>query len=326
MSTPFRRLLGALAFALAGAASLPAHAGPYTSMYVFGDSLSDTGNLNVATGGAQPAPGQPYFNGRFSDGPVWVETLAAGLGLSADVAPALLGGNNYAFAGARMGTSSTPPGVLAQIAGLWAPSHPLADPNALYVVVGGGNDMRDARDAFQGNSVADQTGRQGAAVQAATRLANAVGLLALAGARHVLIANLPDLGATPEANLLGLAAASTDVTQRFNLLVGGLEQSLEATFTNLDVDLLDMAGLSAAIRNNPGDYGFTNTTAPCAGFLFSGGASCATSLFSDALHPSAAAHRLLGQAALSLVPVPGSAWLTAVALMALGVSRRRVRG
>ena len=107
MSTPLRRLLGALAFALAGVASLPAHAGPYTSMYVFGDSLSDTGNLNVATGGTQPAPGQPYFNGRFSDGPVWVETLAAGLGLSADVAPALLGGNNYAFAGARMGTSST---------------------------------------------------------------------------------------------------------------------------------------------------------------------------------------------------------------------------
>jgi phospholipase/lecithinase/hemolysin len=324
MNTPSRRLLGTLALSLAGLCSLPAHAGPYSSLFIFGDSLSDTGNLSVATGGAQPPAGQPYFNGRFSDGPVWVETLAAGLGLTANAAPSLLGGNNYAFAGARLGTSNNPPGVLAQVAGLWAPTHPLADPNALYVVVGGGNDMRDARATYQTNSAADQLGRQNAAIAAATNLANAVSLLALAGAHHVLIANLPDLGATPEANLLGLAAASSDVSQRFNLLVGGLEQSLEATFSSLDVDLLDMAGLSANIRNNPGAYGFTNTTAPCAGFAFSAGASCATSLFSDVLHPSAAAHRLLGLAALDLVvPLPASVWLVAVALFALGLSQRR---
>ena len=95
-----------------------AQAGPYSNLYVFGDSLSDTGNLSFATGGAVPGTAQPYFNGRFSDGPVWVETMAAHLGLAGDAAPLHLGGKNFAFAGARTGVDPAPPGILAQIGGI----------------------------------------------------------------------------------------------------------------------------------------------------------------------------------------------------------------
>ena len=49
----------------------------FSDIVVFGDSLSDNGNLFRLTG--QPPP--PYFKGRFSNGPVWVERLAAPLGL-----------------------------------------------------------------------------------------------------------------------------------------------------------------------------------------------------------------------------------------------------
>ncbi|MFY7942566.1 MAG: SGNH/GDSL hydrolase family protein, partial [Burkholderiaceae bacterium] len=59
-----------------------AHAG-FTSMVVFGDSLSDTGNVRSLTSAFSP-PAFPNFSGapgRFSDGPVWVETVAAGLGV-----------------------------------------------------------------------------------------------------------------------------------------------------------------------------------------------------------------------------------------------------
>ena len=94
-----QRLLGAVLVVLATGATL-AHADP--GVVVFGDSLSDTGNLFAATGGTNPIP--PYFNGRFSNGPVWVETLAASLGLP--VNPSLLGGTNYAFAGAVTGLTS----------------------------------------------------------------------------------------------------------------------------------------------------------------------------------------------------------------------------
>jgi phospholipase/lecithinase/hemolysin len=321
-----RRALSGLVLCASALCAAPAMAGPYSSLVIFGDSLSDTGNLFLATGGTQPPAGQPYYNGRFSDGPVWVETLAAQLGLAANAAPSLAGGNNYAFAGARLGTGNNPPGLLAQEAGLWAPTHPVADPNALYVVVGGGNDMRDARSAYQTNSAADVAGRQAAAAAAAQELFNDVAFLASRGARHVLISNLPDLGATPEAALLGLVAASSDVTQLFNALVGGLEASLEGLFTGLDVDMLDMAGLSANVRANGAAFGITNVTAPCAGFAFSQGAACSASLFSDALHPSAVAHALIGQAAyLLVVPLPGSLWLAGIALLALRLTPRSRR-
>ena len=333
------------------AATFSAQAGPFSGLYIFGDSLSDTGNLSIATGGFAPGTGdiagivQPYAPGRYTNGPngkLWVETFASGLGLAGQAAPALAGGNNFAFAGARTGVSGIgePLGVLSQAIGLWGqgalvPNPARADPNALYVVVGGGNDMRDARLISTGNAATDAVARQVAALTAINNLANTIGYLAASGARNVLISTLPDLGATPEAFFLGNKAASTDVSNRFNALVQGLF-SLEQVFAGLNIELLDMAAVAANVRSNPLDFGVTNTDLPCNGFAGSGpvgpsgtfvGADCGTSLFSDALHPSAFAHRLIGEAALAVygVPVPGTLALMALALVLLVlVQRRRV--
>lgn len=322
------RSIAPAAAALAlGVAALPAQAGPYSSLVIFGDSLSDTGNLSVLTGGTVPGTSQPYFNGRFSDGLVWVETLAVGLGLGADAAPYVLGGKNYAFAGARTGTSSSPPGVLAQVAGIWgANPATMADPNALYVVVGGGNDMRDARTAFPGSTAADQAGRQAAAQTAASQLYQSLGLLAQRGARQVLVSNLPDLGATPEAMALGLQAASSDATMRFNAALLTIAAMAESQF-GLDIEVLDMAGLSARIAvdatTNGGSFYGISSLLPCAGFQGSPGNACGASGFSDGLHPSALAHKLIGWQALSMVPTPGTAALVLLGLVALVAGRRR---
>jgi outer membrane lipase/esterase len=328
MKTTFRKLLGGLALAVTAlGTALPAAAAPYTSITFFGDSLSDTGNLFLATGGAQPpASGGPYFNGAFSDGPLWVQNLALSLGLPNASNPYLTTGSNYAYAGARTGTSSAPPGVLAQVLGLWGPTHAAADPNGLYVVVAGGNDLRDARSAFTGNSAADQAGRQAAAQAAVNNLIVAINTLAARGVRNILLANMPDLGNTPEAAFLGLQAASTDVSNHFNGLVGGMASYASLTL-GMNVDLLDLAGITAAIRTdaltNAGRYyGITNVSLPCAGFTFSGGASCAVSAFSDALHPSAVMGRLVGNAALSLVPEPATWMMLALGIAVLGVRRR----
>src|SRR5439155_21476778 len=59
-----------------------ASAGQFTKLVVFGDSLSDTGNVYAVTAGAVP-PSPPYYAGRFSNGPVWAEYLAAALALPA---------------------------------------------------------------------------------------------------------------------------------------------------------------------------------------------------------------------------------------------------
>ena len=210
MRSLFKRLLAA---SLLAGSMVSASAVSYSGITIFGDSLSDTGNIFAATGGALPTA--PYFAGRFSEGAVWTDYLAGSLGYTATAS--LMGGQNYAFGGARTGSDTNPPGLLAQTAGLWAPTVAgAADPDRLYVLVGGGNDMRDARTAFQGNTVADEAGRQAAAELAAFQLTQSLGVLAANGAKTVLIGNLPDLGRTPEAVALGLVAPSTDATNRFN--------------------------------------------------------------------------------------------------------------
>lgn len=327
----FARLISAIALVAATLTAFPAHALLFSNLFIFGDSLSDTGNLNNVLP-SQPPSGppdnQPYFDGRFSNGPLWVETLAAGLGLPNGAVPFSdgTGGGNYAYAGARTGTDNAPPGLLLQEFGIWGPSHPTADPNALYVVVGGGNDMRDARSAFTGNSAADQAGRQAAADAAVANLITGVGFLASRGAKHVLVSNLPDLGGTPEAALLGVQAASTDATNRFNSDLPGLLAAGMAF--GLDMRFLDMAGLLATVvddtlNNGSALYGITDLTHPCAGFTFSIGNACDVSLFSDVLHPSARAHELIGLAALAAVPEPATGMLLALGLGVLALRGRR---
>jgi phospholipase/lecithinase/hemolysin len=77
-----------------------AKATTYPAIYSFGDSLSDVGNLSAGAAGTIPLPGF-YFNGRFSNGPNWLDDLSAKLGLP--MSPALLGGDNYAVGGAQTG-------------------------------------------------------------------------------------------------------------------------------------------------------------------------------------------------------------------------------
>ena len=319
MRKGFGRLLAAFLLLCAGAAC---QASTYSNAFFFGDSLSDTGNIFTLTGGATPA--SPYFNGRFSDGPVWAEYLAAGLGLPNAARASLQGGNDFAFGGART-AGGTIPSLLSQV-GSFASGLPSLDPNALYVLVAGGNDMRDARSAFPAMDATGAAGRLAAATTAVGNIKSAIDQLAAKGAKNVLISNLPDLGSTPEAVGLGLAAPSSDASLQFNTLMAGVVgygQSL-----GLHMSFLDMAGVATAIRNDAlnnggATSGILNVQTPCGAFAGSLGISCDISAFSDALHPSAHAHQLIGAAALAAVPEPAAALLMAVGLVALALARRR---
>lgn len=360
MSWSLRRKFSALLVGI-GCTVGAVQAGPYSDMFIFGDSLSDTGNVLALASGTFPA--FPGAEGRFSNGPVWTEHLAAGLGLPAASDPTRLlyvggntivpigppGGNNYAYGGARTlldGSAFPTSGLLGQLvvwsgsdAFLLAPGTPLAraaDPNALYVVVAGANDLRDARTANPGATAADAAARTAAAASVATNLSNVVGLLAQAGARHFLISSLPDLGKTPEAAGLGVQAASTDITLKFNTALDAAMGQLDSIFNNslgidLDIRELDFYGLVEAVFADPAAFGVTNTIAPCINPIAPGAyyhplstdINCSVSLFSDPLHPSARAHQLVGEAALRAVPLPNSIALVLLASMMLVVVRRR---
>ncbi len=94
------------------------------SLTVFGDSLSDVGNLDIASNGA--LPGEDYFNGRFANGPLYLDRLGF------EISPSLAGGRNFAIAGAKTGASLVGfPNQLESFAGI----HPDgADPDGLYLV------------------------------------------------------------------------------------------------------------------------------------------------------------------------------------------------
>ena len=158
-SFPVTRLLSAAALAVSAILATPSQASPFSSLVVFGDSLSDSGNV-ASLGRYDPTqvisgntyiPDNAYAFGTLSNGPVWATQFAGliGLPLAPSAAPPLPygGGSNYAFASARTGDASAgnaAPSLLDERDMYLGVSLGVADPTGLYVVAGGGNNARDA--------------------------------------------------------------------------------------------------------------------------------------------------------------------------------------
>lgn len=320
-----RRTLLALCLGLV--ASFGAQA-TYSNVYFFGDSLSDTGNVYTASGGAIAAP--PYYNGRFSNGPLWVETVASGLGFANAANPFLQGGNNYAWAGAFTGSDGladpllgVPTGLQTQVAGYWATTHVSADANALYVIEIGGNDLYGIASAISGISPADYAARLAGAQLAVSNLLFSLNFLIDHGARNFLIANVPNLGVTPLAS--GFQVAATDVTTQYNNLLSAALATLGGNPNIVEFDLFDLiTDLVADAQSGGQTYGMSNGTTPCIVDL----STCDNSVFFDLQHPTTQVHALAGQAALALlVPEPKSTLLLVVTalLAAIAIRRRTAR-
>ncbi len=299
-----------------GLAAASATASAYSNMYVFGDSLSDSGNVFAATSGAIPSA--PYSNGRFSNGPTYADNLFGILGFGT-LTPSLLGGNNFAFGGATAapGTFAGPlPTDLGTQVTNFRNLAGGADANALYVVWAGANDLRAAT-AVTAPTVINN---------ALTGVSSAITGLYAEGARNFLVMNLPNLGLTPEAIGAGAEAVggasflSASYNSGFNSVINGLRSGLVGE----DIRTLDTFSLLNTVVANPAAYGFTNVTSNC---LASGPACTPDSyLFWDTIHPTARGHQLIANAAYSVVAVPEPETY-AMMLMGLGllgfVARRR---
>jgi phospholipase/lecithinase/hemolysin len=278
----------------------------FSQVVGFGDSLSDTGNYFATTG----TPTPPYDGGRFSNGPVWLEVVAQQLGLASPTASAA-GGTNYAWGGARTTALADGfiPSTQTQVATYLGDVGGVADPNALYTILTGGNDINAVA---SGSATLTDLANDGLAV------ASIANDLLLAGAQHILVMNVPDLGTAPISE--GNEASASLVTSIFN---GALFQGL-ADLGSSATTFIDAFTISQDIVANPGAYGLTNVSDNC--LLATGGlgAACDGYLFWDDLHPTADGHRLIGQAALAaVIPVPAAAWLFGSALLCLAGLRRR---
>ncbi len=291
-----------LATAAVAVLSVPAAA---QSVISFGDSLSDTGNLFAVTRGAQPAS-PPYFQGRFSNGPVFTEVLAGGVNsMQTAGARALLGvpvnpnaSQNYAFGAAVTGLTpaapaagSVPVGIRSQIEAFARADGRFA-PGDVVTLLGGANNLRGA---LLGGSPAAVPGATAVAV---TDIALASGRLAQLGAPTVAVLTLPDLSLTPEVRAAGPVAGSlaSQATQGFNGGVARAVSSVAAAAPGTNFHLVDVQPLFAEIVADPARFGFTNVSQACLGVAACASGDAATQagfLFYDSIHPTALGHQLL---------------------------------
>jgi phospholipase/lecithinase/hemolysin len=254
------------AFALAACystallAASAANAAGFSAEYVFGDSLSDNGNL-AGLVGAFPNP--PSFDNSFTNGPVAVQLLAESLGLSANASLWLTSptsqGTNYAVGGATAaagapGINTNLPSQVAAYSG-FVSDH--ADPNALYVVMIGGNDVRNAALGAGAGAVTDGVDTE----------VMEISTLADEGAKHFLIVNVPNVGQIPEfteavpPNPMQAADATT-FSQMYNTELAAQLQSLELP-PGAMLQEFNLFAFNANILANAASFGFTNTTDPC---------------------------------------------------------------
>ena len=312
------------------------HASGIDAIYTFGDSLSDTGNDYIGTGGALPLT--PYVSGQFTNGNVWLQDFASDIGVG-PVAPSLAGGTDYAYGGAETGVTSFNTAVPAtdllgstgQLAQFEA-THLAADSKALYTIWIGSNDLSDIL-------ATSPTSAQAAADLGivAANIDTAVNTLAALGAKNFLILTVPDLGKTPDALAAGPLASATAsaLSAAFDatLINGGGGIPSLATLAALDsvnIAELNTYSLLDTLAADPSAFGFTNVTSPCytgtyAGFADLGdpGTVCAHPnqyLFWDGEHPTAAADTFIADAAVETVtptPEPSSLLLLGTGLLTL---------
>jgi len=323
-------------------------------MYVFGDSVLDSGNAYALTGGVYPV--SPPYATVFSNGPVASQVLSDRLGLT--LTPSALGGNNYATSGATTGTFNVAEEVytpilppIAQLAdtGLqnqiddFTATNPQASSldSSLFVVWAGSNDAfllaaaifsdptLDLSDAATVAAVQQMFAFAG--LQAAANVENAILDLVALGAQTVLAGNLVNLAQVPfvsDAQVPFVSQFVTAFSQTF------LDPTFYAALAGIspaaDVVMFDAKALFDAAVG--GALGFANVEDACLPTLgpIPVGAPCAdpnSYLFWDDMHPSAKAHQLLGNAMFAaVVPEPGVLLLVALSLGGVAIVRRRRLG
>jgi phospholipase/lecithinase/hemolysin len=292
------------------AASSAAFAGPFTSMINFGDSLSDVGNdYAVSKPYAQlgiiptPIPNSPgYYQGRFSNGLIWIDDIASYYGLPAPRG-SQSGGTDYAYGDATSGTGTTDTfiqNIRTQINSYTA-SH-TATSSELFTVLGGADDIFNTL-----NNGGTTTG-----AQAADNIAGGIGALYADGARNVVIPNLPDLGLTPAYRGTALQTSATALTGQFNTELALDLGNLQATDPGLTLYEVNLFTQFDQLIASPGQYGLTDVTdsAYTGDTSFAGDGMVAPGvagyLFFDDVHPTTTGHALIADAVETAVPEPAS--------------------
>jgi phospholipase/lecithinase/hemolysin len=253
----------------------PANAGDYAAIIVYRDSFSDNGNLFTDLGIPQP----PYWNGRYSNGPVAVEHLSSCLGVQL-IDEAWGGATTGIGDVVDNGTTTTLgydnlPGMTTSFNGTISSFPPGLVSTSLVIVWGGIND-------FSTNGLTTLT-----ADHAVSDILALVKALQANGAKQILVPGIPDLGLAPLYLAEGKGGYANYISDYFN-------QKLRMSLPS-GVLYFDTATLYRNMTKNPSLYGLTNVTQPC---YTSQGSLCGQPyqyLYWDLLHPTTHIHQILAR-------------------------------
>jgi phospholipase/lecithinase/hemolysin len=290
----------------------------FHKIYIFGDSLSDPGNVYALTGETSKPPYElipsaPYKSRHhqftFSNGKTWAQEFTKKMHAKKSGNPILESpkkNGNYAFGGARArpGSASMVPSATDQL-GLYFAEHRKADKKALYVIQFGGNDVRDALEVFDPGPMAPSPQEAELIIHSAVvTTLGMINTLYQSGARHFLVVDAPNISHAPAVKLAGPGAAFVA-----GLLVTAYNNGLDFGLENLkmlpgvSINRLSLYSIINDVVDSPEKFGIKNTASPCLNFYVKSGSKCKkpkTYLFWDGIHPTETIHKLVGKEASKL--------------------------
>lgn len=322
---------------------------PIDEIVVFGDSLSDSGNLLLASSADPqllPDPPPPYSNGRQSNGPIWIETLADRLTV-AKPNPSLVGGTNYSYAGATTGSGLRPrsslayrdldgdpstndpqiqtvPRIGAQIDTYLANNSSFKD-DQLVVLWAGANDFLEIMlDVGAGTLNPTNPGEISARIDQAVNvnMKSHIELLEDSGATRIVVPNQVDASHAPIWSNPASPLASPEAEALMHQLVLLFNNRLDAMIADsgfvADIIEVDMFTAFEDLLSDPESVGLVNTTDPAIGTGFPPDGF----LFWDVIHPTTKVHSLIAEAAVRAIPEPSTLILIGLGLMCLRTCSR----
>ena len=279
---------------------------PFDRLIVFGDSLSDTGNLYKRFLEIFPMS-PPYFEGHFSNGPVWIDFIAKKYNIPSEAV------YNYAFGGARAVQATLPlPGLESQVDKYIATSNNQANAKSLYVIWIGANDIVFDKQA----GVTPDPAKMSQVITAQIEKLEQI------GAKNFLILDLPNLGFSPEAFATDKDNENTEysqklqkISQEFNSLLITSLQATSQKYQDLTLLSFDTYTFLEGAINNAQNFGITNTKDRCNPNWYATPLKPVCDkpeeyIFWDAVHPTSRAHEILADAVSIKMQETGYSFIT----------------
>lgn len=218
----------------------------FSCMVTFGDSHTDTGNVYNLTNFQWPLV-PPYYKGRFSNGPLWIDNINASQIMNYAYADATIDNDNLITGFTGPNNTIYVPSIREQIVNyLAAVDLDSVDlRNTLYVIWAGGNEY-----LINSTLTSDKV---------ANALLNAVYDLLVTNIQNIIIINIPPLHLFPIKNKNPRLGAL--INQHNNYLATNISYIL-SNYGSVSIKLFDVYSLIIDILSNKTMYSF-NTDDKC---------------------------------------------------------------